>query len=94
MLNDDNSRFWVKDMRRRTTRRVILASRATPPQAAGSQKSGLCVRSRGNGRNFNPRVHYFSIIRVYFQLYQFLSIVFGNPRVYRNPRNPSYLRGD
>ena len=36
MLNNDNSRFWVKGMRRRTT--VILASRAAPPQAAGSQK--------------------------------------------------------
>ena len=35
MLNNDNSRFWVKDMRRTT---VILASRAAPPNAAGSQK--------------------------------------------------------
>ena len=40
----------------------------------------------GNGWNFNARVHYFSIIRVYFQLYWFLSIVYGNPRVHRNPR--------
>ena len=31
------SRFWVKDVRRRSTT-VILASRAAPPQAAGSQK--------------------------------------------------------
>ena len=35
MLNNNNSRFWVKDVRRTT---VILASRAAPPLAAGSQK--------------------------------------------------------
>ena len=38
--DSQNSRFWVKDMRRTRTRtRVILASRAAPPHAAGSQKS-------------------------------------------------------
>ena len=42
MLSNDNaindgSMFWVKDMRRTRTR-VILASRAAPPHAAGSQK--------------------------------------------------------
>ena len=37
MLNSDDSRFWVKDIRRRRTT-VILASRAAPPLAAGSQK--------------------------------------------------------
>ena len=31
---NNNSRFWVKDMRRTT---VILASRAAPPLAAGSK---------------------------------------------------------
>ena len=43
MLNDDNSRLWVKDVRRRrtTTTTAILASRAAPPQAAGSQKSPI-----------------------------------------------------
>ena len=51
LLTNDNSSFWVKDMRRtrtrtRTrTRRVILASRAAPPQAAGSQK-GKFVKLR------------------------------------------------
>ena len=40
ILNNDNSRFWAKDMRRRRrTPTVILASRAVPPQAAGSKKS-------------------------------------------------------
>ena len=34
--NNDDIRFWVKDVRKRTT--VILASRAAPPLAAGSQK--------------------------------------------------------
>ena len=39
MLNNGISSFWVKDMRRRTrTTTVILASRAAPPLAAGSQK--------------------------------------------------------
>ena len=35
--DSQNSRLWVKDVRRTTTT-VILASRAAPPQAAGSKK--------------------------------------------------------
>ena len=41
MLNNENSKFWVKGMRRRTTTKrttVILTSRTAPPQAACSQK--------------------------------------------------------
>ena len=38
-VNDDDNRFWVKDMRRRTRTTVILTSKAAPPPAACSQKS-------------------------------------------------------
>ena len=41
--DSQNSRFWVKDMRIRTRTTVILASRATPPLAAGSQKCSNIV---------------------------------------------------